>query len=159
MRQAVQTLCRKGCLRQSGTEVPRYGITLRAAMRRAAQFELPCYGNLRRRRKNAMNEHNGLPENGRSDELEQVNAKLRELVDVDRRVISRKQTIGYMLFDGSNGFNIDGHKDLFTDSILKISFDYQSINSVVGGVWDVVDDFIVSFVIEKTRTRWGKFIP
>lgn len=106
-----------------------------------------------------MNEHNGLPEKGRSDELEQVNAKLRELVDVDRRVISRKQTIGYMLFDGSNGFNIDGHKDLFTDSILKISFDYQSINSVVGGVWDIIDDFIVSFVIEKTRTRWGKFIP
>lgn len=92
-------------------------------------------------------------------ELEQVNAQLRELVDVDRRVISRKQTIGYMLFDGSKGFNIDGHKDLFTDSILKISFDYQSVNSVIGGIWDVVDDFIVSFIIEKTRTRWGKFIP
>ena len=92
-------------------------------------------------------------------ELEQVNAQLRELVDVDRRVISRKQTIGYMLFDGSKGFNIDGHKDLFTDSILKISFDYQSVNSVIGGIWDVVDDFIVSFIMEKTRTRWGKFIP
>ena len=94
-----------------------------------------------------------------AQELEQVNAQLRELVDVDRRVISRKQTVGYMLFDGSKGFNIDGHKDLFTDSILKISFDYQSVNSVIGGVWDVVDDFIVSFIMEKTRTRWGKFIP
>ena len=92
-------------------------------------------------------------------ELSYVNAQLHELVDVDRRVISRKQTIGYMLFDGSKGFNIDGHKDLFTDSILKISFDLQSVNNVIGGVWDVVDDFIVGFVMEKTRTRWGKFIP
>ena len=94
-----------------------------------------------------------------SDELNYVNAQLRELVDVDRRVISRKQTIGYMLFDGSRGFNIDGHKDLFIDSILKISFDHQSIAHVIGGVWDIIDDFIVSFSIEKTRTRWGKFIP
>ena len=47
-------------------------------------------------------------------------------------MISRKQTIGYMLFDGSTGLNIDGHKDLFTNSILKISFDYQSVNSVIG---------------------------
>ena len=92
-------------------------------------------------------------------ELEQVNAQLRELVDVDRRVISRKQTIGYMLFDGSKGFNIDGHKDLFTNSVLKIDLDFQSVNNLIGGVWDIVDDFLVSFIIEKTRTRWGKFIP
>ena len=93
------------------------------------------------------------------EELQAVNAQLHELVDVDRRVISRKQTIGYMLFDGSKGFNIDGHKDLFTDSILKISLKHQSVNNIIGGVWDIVDDFIVGFVIEKTRTRWGKFIP
>ena len=92
-------------------------------------------------------------------EMRYVSARLHELVDVDRRILNRRQTLGYMLFDGSRGFNIDGHKDLFTDSILKISFDYQSINSVIGGIWDIVDDFIVSFVIEKTRTRWGKFIP
>ena len=92
-------------------------------------------------------------------ELEQVNAQLRELVDVDRRVLSRKQTIGYMLFDGSKGFNIDGHKDLFTNSILKIHLDFQSANNLIGGVWDVADDFLVSFIMEKTRTRWGKFIP
>ena len=97
-----------------------------------------------------------IAENGSDDE---VNRELRQLVDVDRRVINRKQTIGYMLFDGSRGFNIDGHKDLFNDSILKINLDLQSKYNIFAGVWDVVDDFIVSFIIEKTRTRWGKFIP
>ena len=94
-----------------------------------------------------------------SEELNAVNAQLRELVDVDRRVLNRKHTIGYMIFDGSRGFNIDGHKDLFNDSILKISLSLQSKYNVIAGIWDIIDDFIVGGIIEKTRTRWGKFVP
>ncbi len=94
-----------------------------------------------------------------SEDIELVNSKLRELVDVDRRVISKKQTLGYMLFDGSQGFNIDGHKELFNDSILKLGLQFQSKYNIVAGVWDILDDFLVADVIEKTRTRWGKFIP
>ena len=92
-------------------------------------------------------------------ELEQVNTKLRQLVDVDRRVINRRQTIGYMLFDGSRDFNIDGHKELFVDSILKISLPLQSKYNIIAGAWDVIDDLLVGGIIEKTRTRWGKFVP
>lgn len=92
-------------------------------------------------------------------ELKQVNDQLKELVDADRRVISKKETIGYILFNAFQGFNIDGHKDLFVDSVLKIDFNLQSMNNVIGGVWDFIDDFVVSFIVEKTRTRWGKFIP
>lgn len=95
----------------------------------------------------------------KTGELEQVNAKLRELVDVDRRVISKKQTIGYMLFDGSRSFNIDGHRDLFNDSILKLSLNFQSTYNFIAGIWDIVDDLLVAGIIEKTRTRWGKFVP
>ena len=90
---------------------------------------------------------------------EYVNGRLHELVDVDRRVLSRGQTVGYMLFDGSRDFNIDGHKDLFKDSILNLSFKKQSQYNLVAGVWDFIDDFVVGSMIEKTRTRWGKFVP
>lgn len=90
---------------------------------------------------------------------EQVNEQLRQMVDTDRRVISRNETIAYMFFNGSQGLNIDGHKDLFNDSVLKLDLDFQSKYNVVAGVWDIVDDLIVTNVIEKTRTRWGKFIP
>lgn len=92
-------------------------------------------------------------------ELNKVNDQLKELVDADRRVISKKETIGYILFNAFVGFNIDGHKDLFVDSVLKIDLDFQSLNNVIGGIWDFIDDFIVSFIVEKTRTRWGKFVP
>ena len=92
-------------------------------------------------------------------ELDKVNSQLKELVDADRRVISKKETIGYILFNAFVGFNIDGHKDLFVDSVLKIDLNFQSMNNVIGGIWDFIDDFIVSFIVEKTRTRWGKFVP
>ena len=91
--------------------------------------------------------------------LQEANERLHTLVDADRRVLSRKQTIGYMIFDGSRDFNIDKHKDLFLNSILKVDFDLQARANVIGGVWDIVDDFIVGSIMEKSRTRWGKFIP
>lgn len=94
-----------------------------------------------------------------AEELRRVNNQLKSLVDADRRVMSKKETVGYVLFESNRGFNIDGHKDLFNDSILKISFDFQIIYNTIAGIWDFVDDFIVSFIVEKTRTRWGKFIP
>ena len=90
---------------------------------------------------------------------EDVKKALQKMVKVDRRVISRKETVGYMLFDASAGFNIDGQEELFVDSILKISLKKQSIYNIFGGIWDVIDDFVIGGIVEKTRTRWGKFVP
>ncbi len=89
----------------------------------------------------------------------EVNDSLKMLVDVDRRAVSRKETIGYMLFDGSTGFNIDGHQELFNNSYIKISLPKQALYNAIAGIWDIVDDFLIGGLIEKTRTRWGKFVP
>lgn len=94
--------------------------------------------------------------NGSSEE---VSKRLEKMVRVDRRVVSRKETIGYMLFDGSSGFNIDGQKELYVDSILKIDLGKQALYNAIAGIWDVIDDLLIGGIIEKTRTRWGKFIP
>lgn len=93
------------------------------------------------------------------EELKRTKAQLHELVDVDRRVMNRRKTVQYVAFDAFKFFSIDGHKDLFRDSILKISLPLQSLFNVIAGVWDIADDFLVGALIEKTRTRWGKFVP
>ena len=90
---------------------------------------------------------------------EEVRRQLGQMTTVDRRVVSRKETIGYMLFDGSAGFNIDGQKELYVDSVLKIHLNKQALYNVFAGIWDVADDLIIGGIIEKTRTRWGKFVP
>ncbi len=89
----------------------------------------------------------------------EVDRALEKLVNVDRRVVSRKETIGYMLFEANNDFNINGHKSLFVDSILKIDLDKQSLFNAIAGVWDIVDDLLIGGIVERTRTRWGKFVP
>lgn len=89
----------------------------------------------------------------------EVNKQLRQYTDVDRRVVSRKETVGYILFTSFRDFNINGHKDIFAETILKISLNLQSVYNAFAGVWDIVDDIIIGGVVEKTRTRWGKFIP
>lgn len=90
---------------------------------------------------------------------EEVNRHLQRMTRVDRRVVSRKETIGYMFFDGSSGFNIDSQRELFVDSILQIDLKKQSQFNIFAGIWDIVDDIVIGGIIEKTRTRWGKFVP
>nr|MCR5041575.1 MFS transporter [Clostridia bacterium] len=89
----------------------------------------------------------------------EVRKELERLVNVDRRAVARKETIGYMLFESNNDFNINGHKSLFVDSILNIKYELQSTFNFIAGIWDIVDDFLLGAFIERTRTRWGKFIP
>lgn len=77
----------------------------------------------------------------------------------DRRCITRKETIGFMLYSSSLEFNLNGQKELFRDSVLKISFNKQSIYNSIGGIWDCVNDILIGQMVDKTRTRWGKFVP
>ena len=82
---------------------------------------------------------------------EEVRRQLGRMTTVDRRAISRKETIGYMLFDGSAGFNIDQQKELYVDSFLKIDLNKQALFNVFAGFWDVADDLIIGGVIDMKR--------
>ena len=77
----------------------------------------------------------------------------------ERRVITRKETIGFMLYSASSNFNLNAQKELYRDSVLKISFNKQSIYNSIGGIWDCVNDILIGQMVDKTRTRWGKFVP
>lgn len=94
------------------------------------------------------------------DELEQVNARLRKLINVDRRVISKKHTIQYIIYNSFKGIGINDYKGDFIEGVLNINLKelLPKANAILG-IWDIADDFFVGSVIEKTRTRWGKFIP
>ena len=40
----------------------------------------------------------------------------------------------------------------------RIDFAFQAFTNFVGGIWDVVNA-IIGAIVDKTRTRWGKFKP
>lgn len=83
----------------------------------------------------------------------------REYVYENRRYVGLKETVWYVIYDMCQSFNIDSFSDRFVTNILQIDLDYQTIVRVVNGVWDVVNDIFTAAIVERTRTRWGKFKP
>ncbi len=76
-----------------------------------------------------------------------------------RRYVGSKETLAYVLYDISASFNISKYDDLYITNIVVIGFKFQSIVTAVIGVWDIINDLFVAAIIDKTRTRFGKFRP
>ncbi len=80
-------------------------------------------------------------------------------VPKDRRYVGSKETIAYILDDISQSFNITKYQDVFVTDILKIGLKFQEIVTFIIGIWDVINDVFLAAIVDKTRTRWGKFKP
>lgn len=77
----------------------------------------------------------------------------------ERRFVSRKETIAYVLNDASYSLNINDFKDRYIYDVVKIDFDFLAFQNIFATVWDTINDTFIGAVVEKTRTRWGKFRP
>jgi len=77
----------------------------------------------------------------------------------NRRYVGTMETAGYILNRWSSDFNVNGFKNRFIYDVLLINFNYLALLDTVGGVWDVINDTIFGAIVDKTRTRWGKFRP
>ncbi len=77
----------------------------------------------------------------------------------DRRYVGTRETIGYVLWDMAQSFNINNYGGRFINNILQIDFGLQQILSFVNGIWDVINDIFTAAIVDRTRTRWGKFKP
>ncbi len=80
-------------------------------------------------------------------------------VNQDRRYVGSKETLGYVMFYASRGLNIDQYKDRFIYDVLKIDLYLLSVINTINSIWDVVNDTFMGAIVDKTRTRWGKFKP
>ncbi len=92
-------------------------------------------------------------------ETGEIDAASREYVYENRRYVGLKETVWYVVYDMCQSFNIDSFSSRFITNILQIDLDYQTIISFVNGIWDIVNDIFTAAIVEKTRTRWGKFKP
>jgi len=76
-----------------------------------------------------------------------------------RRYVSRRETVAYLLNDVSNAFNIGGYHNRFIWDVVKIDFNVTAAVNLFTGAWDVVNDSVIAVLVDRTRTRWGKFRP
>ncbi len=89
----------------------------------------------------------------------EVNRSISEFNVYNRRYVGNKETIAYLLNDFSNAFNINGYTDRFIWDVVKIDFKTNALVSLFTGAWDIINDPIIATIVDKTRTRWGKFRP
>ncbi len=77
----------------------------------------------------------------------------------NRRYIGQRERIGYLLNDVSGSFNIDKYKERFIYDIVLLDFDFLAVFGLFSGLWDVLNDTFIGVIVDRTRTRWGKFKP
>ena len=88
-----------------------------------------------------------------------VEKKAPSAVPKDRRYVGSKETFAYILDDIAQSFNIGKYDDVFKMYILKIDLVLQSVTNGIISVWDIINDIFLAAIVDKTRTRWGKFKP
>jgi len=99
------------------------------------------------------------PETGKVQSPEAVDPYGTQVVYQNRRYVGTKETAAYILNNISNTFNINMYGSRFIYDVLKIDFRFLAILGTVGGIWDVINDVIIGVIIDRTRTRYGKFRP
>ena len=77
----------------------------------------------------------------------------------NRRYVGTKETVGFVLWDAAQSLNINLYATRFISNIVKVDLGYQAIAKAINSVWDIVNDIFTAAIVEKTRTRWGKFRP
>ena len=76
-----------------------------------------------------------------------------------RRYVGKKETIAYVLNDVAASLNINDYKERYIYDVVNIDFNLLAIQNVVATAWDSVNDTFIGVLVDKTRTRWGKFRP
>ena len=77
----------------------------------------------------------------------------------DRRYVGAKESVGFIIWDAAQSFNINIFSTRFITSIVGVDLGLQTVVNTINSVWDIVNDIFFGAVIDKTRTRWGKFRP
>lgn len=77
----------------------------------------------------------------------------------DRRYIGTKEVLAYSIFDSSRAMSIGGYKTRFMLDLVKIDLAWGAVAGFIVGIWDIINDSFAGVIIDKTRTRWGKFKP
>ncbi len=88
----------------------------------------------------------------------QLQEKAGRVLSNKRRYVGSKETFAYVLYDISASFNIDQDM-IYITNIVQISLKYQYVVTIFIGIWDVINDMFVAPIVDRTRTRFGKFKP
>ncbi len=77
----------------------------------------------------------------------------------NRRYVGRAETVAYVLNDAAATLNISDFYERYVYDVIKIDFNYLALHNMIATIWDIINDTFIGVIVERTRTRWGKFKP
>lgn len=78
---------------------------------------------------------------------------------LNRRYVGKTETAAYIAQDFADSFSIGKYNNRFIWDVVKIDFRINGIVTLFTGAWDIINDMFISAIVDRTRTRWGKFRP
>ena len=79
-------------------------------------------------------------------------------IDIKKRYVSGKETIAYVLYDIANSIQPADFERFNTDA-LKLKASWFTLANTIVGIWDIINDSFTGVIVDKTRSRIGKFRP
>ncbi len=78
---------------------------------------------------------------------------------ISRRYVGRMETAAYIAQDFADSFSIGKYANRFIWDVVGIDFKINAAVTLFTGAWDIINDTFISTIVDRTRTRWGKFRP
>lgn len=78
---------------------------------------------------------------------------------LSRRYVGRMETAAYIAQDFADSFSIGKYQNRFIWDVVGIDFNINAVVTLFTGAWDIINDTFIGTIVDRTRTRWGKFRP
>ena len=89
----------------------------------------------------------------------QVEEKAHRPLPQNRRYVGAMETAAYIAQDFADSFSIGKYQNRFIWDVVGIDFNITGIVTLFTGAWDIINDTFISAMVDRTRTRLGKFRP
>ncbi len=76
-----------------------------------------------------------------------------------KRYIGTTEIAAYSLAQGGRDFTIKGYMSYFMLNVFQLDPAIMGLILFLEGFWDVVNDLVLGALVDRTRTRFGKFRP
>ena len=89
----------------------------------------------------------------------QTEEKAHRPLPKGRRYVGAMETAAYIAQDFADSFSIGKYQNRFIWDVVGIDFNITGVVTLFTGAWDIFNDTFISAMVDRTRTRWGKFRP
>lgn len=87
---------------------------------------------------------------------------MKQELHEEKRLVGKGEIAAYSLAGGGQNFCyalVTGYLMYYYINVFGIHPQIVSIMLLLEGIWDIVNNPLAGFLIDRTRTKWGKMVP